>query len=158
MATKKQKASAKKRFMAYCFASGVCSKGKDGKIKGINKGNYKTLAKGMTGNRKAQTRLETTISVTKDKKSGVRIKKKETRASMKLTATSPESKKERTKLIVNKSQKKATFDQTGRVKKLRGIDFDRKREVVTRNPNKRSKTANALRKKAGIRGKGFKMI
>lgn len=55
MATKSTKKSAgKARFIRFCFANGICKKGSNGKVVGLNKKRAKLLTKAMTGDKSAQ--------------------------------------------------------------------------------------------------------
>ena len=52
--TVSRKSGAKGRFMRFCFASGICSAGGGGKIKGITKKNYKAMIAMIKGDQGAK--------------------------------------------------------------------------------------------------------
>ena len=62
MAAKKEskgrKGAAKARFLRFCFAKGICSKGSGGKVKGITNENKELMTKALRGNKTAQNRLD----------------------------------------------------------------------------------------------------
>ena len=55
---KVSKKSPKSNFLRFCFAKGICKKGSNNKVEGLNKGSYSTVSKALSGDEKAKNRLD----------------------------------------------------------------------------------------------------